>query len=94
MLTGITIVLGCAAIGLLVALYLERRSRFGRRRPEDESHIPREYISSVESRGGNSFSQRPRTLKTCPDCRELVFLDATVCKHCGCALDVPLAKKT
>lgn len=28
---------------------------------------------------------RKITLKTCPDCRELVQLDTTSCKYCGCA---------
>jgi len=28
---------------------------------------------------------RKITLKTCPDCRELVQLDKTSCKYCGCA---------
>jgi hypothetical protein len=26
--------------------------------------------------------------KICPDCRELVYLEAPVCKYCGCALAV------
>jgi len=28
----------------------------------------------------------PRTHCRCPDCRELVLLEARVCKHCGCTL--------
>jgi TM2 domain-containing membrane protein YozV len=32
---------------------------------------------------GNPYLQ---THVRCPDCRELVFHDANVCKHCGCKL--------
>ncbi len=32
----------------------------------------------------------PSTHVKCPDCRELVLVDARVCKHCGCKL-VPAA---
>lgn len=28
----------------------------------------------------------PETHVRCPDCRELVRMDARKCKHCGCAL--------
>ena len=28
----------------------------------------------------------PATHVKCPDCRELVLKDASVCKHCGCRL--------
>ena len=28
----------------------------------------------------------PKTHVKCPDCRELVIADATVCKHCSCRL--------
>ena len=28
----------------------------------------------------------PATHVKCPDCRELVLKDASVCKHCGCTL--------
>jgi membrane protein implicated in regulation of membrane protease activity len=28
----------------------------------------------------------PGTHVKCPDCRELVLMDARKCKHCGCAL--------
>jgi hypothetical protein len=40
---------------------------------------------------GNPYSvdpnaPTPETHVKCPDCRELVFKDATKCKHCGCKL--------
>jgi len=34
------------------------------------------------------FAERKRNLKLCPDCREHVFVDAVVCRYCGCALTV------
>ena len=34
--------------------------------------------------GGKGAS--PSTHVKCPDCRELVLMDARKCKHCGCAL--------
>lgn len=33
----------------------------------------------------------PKTHVKCPDCRELVLIDAKVCKHCGCRLTPLLA---
>jgi len=33
-----------------------------------------------------------KTHARCPDCRELVLIDARKCKHCGCAL-IPLSEQ-
>ena len=34
----------------------------------------------------NENSPNPNTHVKCPDCKELVFKEAVVCKHCGCKL--------
>lgn len=38
---------------------------------------------------GEVAAPSPATHVKCPDCRELVLMDARKCKHCGCAL-VPI----
>lgn len=40
------------------------------------------FMPTVERAQGPS----PKTHVKCPDCRELVIIDAKVCKHCGCKL--------
>jgi hypothetical protein len=40
-----------------------------------------------------SLQARKRTLKICPDCRELVVLQAAACKYCGCVLAVEEKKE-
>lgn len=37
----------------------------------------------LEARSG------PETHMKCPDCAELILLDAKVCKHCGCRVGPP-----
>ncbi len=34
--------------------------------------------------GGIRKTPTPDTHKRCPDCRELILMDAKKCKHCGC----------
>lgn len=34
----------------------------------------------------NTEIPTPETHVRCPDCRELVYMDASVCKHCNCVL--------
>ncbi len=38
----------------------------------------------------NGPTPTPRTHVKCPDCKELVLMDARVCKHCRCRL-LPMA---
>jgi hypothetical protein len=38
---------------------------------------------------GAGGAPTPETHVRCPDCRELVFMDARKCKHCGTALVPP-----
>lgn len=35
---------------------------------------------------GEGAAPTPKTHVKCPDCAELVLMDARVCKHCGCRL--------
>lgn len=37
-------------------------------------------------RDAGAEAPTPETHVRCPDCRELVRMDARVCKHCGCRL--------
>jgi hypothetical protein len=39
------------------------------------------------------LEQRERTLKICPDCREMVFLEAKACRYCGNSLEVTAVKE-
>lgn len=43
------------------------------------------YIAVIVPRGDRN-APTPATHVRCPDCRELVIKDASVCKHCGCTL--------
>ena len=47
--------------------------------------IPLHLIYSVISSGKAPKPNRWTHVR-CPDCRELVLKDASVCKHCGCKL--------
>ena len=42
-------------------------------------------------RYGGASGPPPNTHVICPDCRELVFAEARVCKHCGCRL-IPMGR--
>ena len=48
-------------------------------------------MDRLEVIGGKSCPVSPETHVKCPDCRELVLIDAKVCKHCGCKLIPQLA---
>jgi Na+/melibiose symporter-like transporter len=41
-------------------------------------------LPSIKER--DPYAPSPDTHVKCPDCRELVFKDARICKHCGIAL--------
>lgn len=41
------------------------------------------YSAAIRSRGPQPTNE---THVRCPDCRELIFNDAVVCRHCGCKL--------
>ena len=43
------------------------------------------YIAIIVPRRDHN-APTPATHVKCPDCRELVLKDASVCKHCGCTL--------
>jgi hypothetical protein len=70
----------------VIAVYRFSRTRDFPRHSAQEPFEP--SITSLSSHRETPFSQRRRTLKVCSDCRELVLLDADVCKYCGCALAV------
>lgn len=50
--------------------------------------IPLHLIYGTTGRKGQpeAESPNPSTHVRCPDCRELVRKDASICKHCGCRL--------
>lgn len=71
-------VLGSAlVVGLAVAWLLSRRAD-----TQNLSAHPKDP----------STPERRIVFKTCPDCRELVFLEAHLCKYCGCSFEVSAAK--
>jgi hypothetical protein len=82
-LFAVALLMGC----LLVALLDARRGDSKRRRHDEEEPFKPSRISFADPAKEVPLSERRRTLKLCPDCRELALLDATVCKYCGCALD-------
>lgn len=43
-------------------------------------------LPSRKSADGHTPAPSPATHIKCPDCKELVLRDASVCKHCGCRL--------
>ena len=66
------ILLGVCACGGLLWVFILRLGRH-----PDEPSPPR---SDNSRRWGTVI------FRTCPDCRELVYRDASACKFCGCAL--------
>ena len=76
-------------VALLVLLWVAILSRKGWRGKtgfaDKEEDGKRTWLGGSEE---GSFRDRRVTLKFCPDCRELVFLDARVCRYCGCAQSV------
>jgi hypothetical protein len=49
--------------------------------------IPAHLIyAAVGSRKREPNTPHPDTHVRCPDCKELIFKEAKVCKHCGCKL--------
>lgn len=46
-------------------------------------------VAVMPSLKGRKDAPSPDTHVKCPDCRELVLMDARKCKHCGCPL-VPI----
>lgn len=44
------------------------------------------HLVVIAVRGRRPAPPSPTTHCRCPDCRELVLLEARVCKHCGCRL--------
>jgi hypothetical protein len=49
--------------------------------------IPAHLIfAAIRSKKRDPNTPRPDTHVRCPDCKEFVLKDATVCKHCGCKL--------
>ena len=80
-LTAISVLVICVVTALVLALFTRRTREEGR---SDES-----------KRHDGVHDQHPRRIvfKICPDCRELVFLDVSTCKYCGCTLSVAEVKE-
>lgn len=87
--SNLPIIAGLVLSGLLVfALVLERRRRIPRHRDQpadDETPKNRVWGFPLDE---VALKDRKRTLKVCPDCRELVSLASTECKYCGCVIAV------
>lgn len=48
--------------------------------------LPAHILYSLLSGGQSPDKPRPSTHVKCPDCKEFVLKEASVCKHCGCRL--------
>ena len=55
-----------------------------------DRRVPAERYRAIAAYFGWSEVATPETHVRCPDCRELVRMDARKCKHCGCTL-TPMA---
>lgn len=75
------------AVIVLVGLFLVFACGAWRNSPREGKQEKKRRVT-VAGHGEVPLSERTRTLKVCPDCRELVLLEAPICKFCGCALGV------
>jgi hypothetical protein len=73
-------VISILVIGVVTALVW---ALFARRSPK----APRRDISPGGAGSDDNDAARI-VFKICPDCREPVLLDVSVCRYCGCALAV------
>ena len=78
---------------ILCPLFIEHRASQPAKHSEAEEGVAKEVPLCLNGHEEIPLNLRQRTMKICPDCRELVLLEANACKYCGCALEVEEKKQ-